>query len=73
MVIGLGEGTLVVAVAQLYFRIPLTGSLWLLYAAMTLYLLAMPAADVLHSLWPLAILAAVTLSAATWLCRRRAE
>ena len=40
MLIGLGEGTLVVAVATLYFRVPLTGSLALLYAAMTVYLLA---------------------------------
>ena len=32
MLIGLGEGTLVLAVATLYFRVPLTGSLWLLYA-----------------------------------------
>ena len=40
MLIGLGEGTLVLAVATLYFRVPLTGSLWLLYAGMTAYLLA---------------------------------
>jgi ABC-2 type transport system permease protein len=142
MVIGLGEGTLVVAVAQLYFRVPLTGSLGLLYAAMTVYLLAvvgiglfisslaltqqqailgtfacmvpmvllsgfaspvenmpdwlqtatlanpvrhfvvivkgvflkaMPAADVLQSLWPLGILAVLTLSAATWLFHSRTE
>jgi ABC-2 type transport system permease protein len=142
MLIGLGEGTLVVAVARLYFRVPLTGSLGLLYAAMVAYLLAvvgiglfisslaltqqqailgtfatmvpmvllsgfaspvenmpdwlqtatlanpvrhfvvivkgvflkaMPAADVLHSLWPLAVLAVLTLSAATWLFRRRTE
>jgi ABC-2 type transport system permease protein len=142
ILIGLGEGTLVVAVARLYFRVPLAGSLGLLYAAMTTYLLAvvgiglfissltltqqqailgtfatmvpmvllsgfaspvenmpdwlqtvtlanpvrhfvvivkgvflkaMPAADVLHSLWPLAVLAVLTLSAATWLFRRRTE
>jgi ABC-2 type transport system permease protein len=142
LLIGLGEGTLVVAVAQLYFHVPLTGSLGLLYAAMTVYLLAvvgiglfisslaltqqqailgtfatmvpmvllsgfaspvenmpdwlqvvtlanplrhfvvivkgiflkaMPATDVLHSLWPLAVLAVVTLSASTWLFRRRTE
>jgi ABC-2 type transport system permease protein len=142
MLIGLGEGTLVLAVATLYFRVPLTGSLWLLYAAMTAYLLAvvgiglfisslaltqqqailgtfacmvpmvllsgfaspvenmpdwlqtatlanplrhfivivkgvflkaMPAASVLHNLWPLVVLAVLTLSAATWLFRRRTE
>jgi ABC-2 type transport system permease protein len=142
MLIGLGEGTLVVAVATLYFRVPLTGSVALLYAAMTAYLLAvvgvglfisslaltqqqailgtfacmvpqvllsgfaspvenmpdwlqtatlanpvrhfivivkgvflkaMPLEDVLESLWPLMILAIVTLSAATWLFRRRTE
>jgi ABC-2 type transport system permease protein len=142
LLVGVGEGTLVVAVARLYFRVPLAGSLGLLYAAMLAYLLAvvgiglfisslaltqqqailgtfatmvpmvllsgfaspvenmpdwlqtatlanparhfvvivkgvflkgMPAADVLHSLWPLAVLAVVTLSAATWLFRRRTE
>ncbi len=40
MLIGLGEGTLVLAVATLFFHVPLTGSLWLLYAGMTAYLLA---------------------------------
>ncbi len=142
MLIGLGEGTLVVAVATLFFRVPLTGSLALLYAAMTAYLLAvvgiglfisslaltqqqailgtfacmvpmvllsgfaspvenmpdwlqtatlanpvrhfivivkgvflkaMPLEDVQQSLWPLVVLAFVTLSAATWLFRRRTE
>jgi ABC-2 type transport system permease protein len=142
MLIGLGEGTLVVAVATLYFRVPLTGSLALLYTAMTAYLLAvvgvglfisslaltqqqailgtfacmvpqvllsgfaspvenmpdwlqtatlanplrhfivivkgvflkaMPLEDVMHSLWPLVVIALVTLSAATWLFRRRTE
>jgi ABC-2 type transport system permease protein len=141
-VIGLGEGTLMVTMAVLVFHIPLTGSLALLYAGMSVFLLAvigvgllisslaatqqqailgtfsfmvpsvllsgfsspvenmpdwlqtitlanpirhfivivkgvflkaMPAPDVLHSLWPLAIIAAVTLSAASWLFRRRAE
>ena len=37
------------------------------------FLKGMPAVDVLHSLWPLAVLAVVTLSAATWLFRRRTE
>jgi ABC-2 type transport system permease protein len=140
--IGLAEGTLMVLVATFFFRIPLTGSVALLYASMSLYLLAvigiglfisslartqqqailgtfafmvpmillsgfaspvenmpdwlqavtlanparhfivivkgmflkaMPAADVLQSLWPLFVIAAVTLSAATWLFRRRVE
>jgi drug efflux transport system permease protein len=140
--IGLAEGTLMVTVAVVYFRIPLTGSVALLYASMSAFLLAilgiglfisslartqqqailgtfsfmvpmillsgfaspvenmpdwlqavtlanplrhfmvivkgmflkaMPAADVLHSLWPLLVIGLVTLSAATWLFRRRAE
>jgi ABC-2 type transport system permease protein len=37
------------------------------------FLKAMPAADVLHSLWPLLVIGLVTLSAATWLFRHRAE
>jgi ABC-2 type transport system permease protein len=142
LLIGLGEGTLVMAVATLYFRVPLTGSVTLLYAAMMLYLFAvigiglfisslaltqqqailgtfasmvpmvllsgfaspvenmpdwlqtvtlanpvrhfivivkgvflkaMPPTEVLHSLWPLMLIAAGTLSAATWLFRRRTE
>jgi ABC-2 type transport system permease protein len=140
--IGLAEGTLMVTVAVLFFRIPLTGSVALLYASMSAYLVAvigiglfisslartqqqailgtfsfmvpmmllsgfaspvenmpdwlqaltlanpvrhfivivkgvflksMPAADLLHSLWPLLVIGLVTLSAATWLFRRRAE
>jgi ABC-2 type transport system permease protein len=142
MLIGLGEGTLVLAVATLYFRVPLSGSLLLLYAAMTAYLLAvvgiglfisslaltqqqailgtfacmvpmvllsgfaspvenmpdwlqtatlinplrhfivivkgvflkaMPAAAMLQNLWTLGVLAMLSLSAATWLFRRRTE
>jgi ABC-2 type transport system permease protein len=142
LLIGWGEGTLMVTVAVLVFRVPLTGSLALLYVSMTVFLFAvigvglfisslartqqqailgtfacmvpmmllsgfaspienmpdwlqwltlanpirhfivivkgvflkaMPAADVLHSLVPLAVIAVVTLSAATWLFRRRAE
>jgi ABC-2 type transport system permease protein len=38
-----------------------------------LFLKDMPAAEVLRNLWPLAVIAAVTLSAATWLFRRRIE
>jgi ABC-2 type transport system permease protein len=142
LLIGVGEGTLVVMVARLYFRVPLTGSVALLYAAMVVYLFAvigiglfisslaltqqqailgtfatmvpmvllsgfaspvenmpdwlqtatlanpvrhfivivkgvflkaMPPGDVAHSLWPLMLIAAATLSAATWLFRRRTE
>jgi ABC-2 type transport system permease protein len=40
LLIGLVEGTGIVAVAVLWFRIPFLGSLALLYAALTLYLLA---------------------------------
>jgi ABC-2 type transport system permease protein len=36
------------------------------------FLKAMPAGDFLESLWPLVVIAAATLSAATWLFRRRA-
>jgi ABC-2 type transport system permease protein len=140
--VGLAEGTLMVTVAVVFFRIPLTGSVLLLYTSMSVYLLAvigiglfisslartqqqailgtfsfmvpmmllsgfaspvenmpdwmqvltlanparhfivivkgvflkaMPAADVLHSLWPLLVIGSVTLSAATWLFRRRME
>lgn len=38
-----------------------------------LFLKAMPAAAVLHQLWPLVIIACVTLSAAAWLFRARME
>jgi ABC-2 type transport system permease protein len=142
LLIGVGEGTLVVAVATLYFRVPLTGSVALLYAAMVVYLFAvigiglfvsslaltqqqailgtfasmvpmvllsgfaspvenmpdwlqtmtlanpvrhfivivkgvflkaMPPGEVMDSLWPLVGIATATLSAATWLFRRRTE
>jgi ABC-2 type transport system permease protein len=140
--VGVGEGTLMVTVAVFFFRIPLTGSVGLLYAGMSAYLLAvigiglfisslartqqqaivgsfsflvpmillsgfaspvdnmpdwlqaatlanparhfivivkgvflkaMPAPDLIHSLWPLLVIGLVTLSAATWFFRRRAE
>jgi ABC-2 type transport system permease protein len=38
-----------------------------------LFLKDMPAAEVLRNLWPLAVIALVTLSAATWLFRHRVE
>jgi ABC-2 type transport system permease protein len=38
-----------------------------------LFLKNMPAREVLHNLWPLALIALSTLSAATWLFRRRLE
>src|SRR5262249_11106259 len=38
-----------------------------------LFLKDLPAAEVLASLWPLALIALSTLSAATWLFRRRLE
>lgn len=38
-----------------------------------IFLKDMPAAEVLENLWPLAVIAAVTLSAASWLFRRRIE
>jgi ABC-2 type transport system permease protein len=38
-----------------------------------LFLKAMPAGDVLNQLWPLTIIAIVTLSAAAWLFRARME
>jgi ABC-2 type transport system permease protein len=37
------------------------------------FLKSMPTAEVLHNLWPLVVLAVLTLSAATWLFRRRTE
>jgi ABC-2 type transport system permease protein len=39
--IGIAEGTLMVSVAVLYFQIPLSGSVVLLYAGMSVYLLAL--------------------------------
>jgi ABC-2 type transport system permease protein len=36
------------------------------------FLKAMPVGNFLESLWPLVVIAAATLSAATWLFRRRA-
>jgi ABC-2 type transport system permease protein len=140
-IVGMAEGTLMVTVAVLVFRVPLTGSLALLYASMAVYLLAllgiglfisslastqqqailgtfsfmvpmmllsgfaspidnmpvwlqyltfanpvrhfmvivkglflkaMPAADVLNSLWPLAVIASATLTSSIRLFRRRA-
>jgi len=38
-----------------------------------LFLKGMPAADVLHQLWPLVLIALVTLSASAWLFRSRME
>jgi ABC-2 type transport system permease protein len=38
-----------------------------------LFLKAMPAASVFHQLWPLALIACVTLSASAWLFRARME
>jgi ABC-2 type transport system permease protein len=140
--IGVAEGTLMVIVAVFVFRVPLHGSLVILYAGMSAFLLAVigvgltvsslaktqqqailgafscmvpmtllsgfatpvenmpgwlqyltyanpyrhfifivkgvflkatPLVDVLHSLWPLAVIAAVTLTFSTWLFRRRVE
>jgi ABC-2 type transport system permease protein len=139
--IGIGEGTLMLIVAVFVFRVPLTGSVVLLYLGMSVFLLAiigiglfvsslaqtqqqailgtfscmvpisllsgfaspvenmpdwlqflslanplrhfivivkgiflksMPAVDLLHSLWPLVVIAAVTLVASTRLFHRRA-
>jgi ABC-2 type transport system permease protein len=140
-VIGLGEGTLIVLMVVFYFRVPLTGSVGLLYLGMSAFLLAiigvglfisslvrtqqqailgtfafmvpmmllsgfaspvenmpdwlqtvtlanparhfivivkgvflkaMPAGDLMHSIWPLLVIGLVTLAAADWLFRRRA-
>ena len=142
LLIGVAEGTGMILVGVLVFRVPLTGSVTLLYASMVVYLAAvigvglfisslahtqqqailgafvfmvpamllsgfaspienmpdwlqtatlanpirhfmvivkglflknMPAAEVLRSLWPLAVIACVTLAAATWLFRHRLE
>jgi ABC-2 type transport system permease protein len=45
------------------------------YVAMMkgLFLKGMPASMALDLIWPLAVIAAVTLSAATWLFRHRVE
>jgi ABC-2 type transport system permease protein len=142
LLIGLAEATMMIGVGVLAFRVPLHGSLALLYASMVVYLAAvigvglfisslartqqqailgafvfmvpaftlsgfatpienmpgwlqvatlanpvrhflvivkglflkdMPAGEVFPSLWPLALIALLTLSAATWLFRRRLE
>lgn len=142
LLIGLGEGTMMICVGTLAFRAPFYGSMALLYASMLVYLAAvigvglfisslartqqqailgafvfmvpavtlsgfaspienmpdwlqvvtlanplrhflvivkglflkdMPAGEVLANLWPLAVIALATLTAATWLFRRRLE
>jgi ABC-2 type transport system permease protein len=142
LLIGLAEGTMMIAVGVWGFHVPLHGSVALLYASMVVYLAAvigvglflsslaqtqqqailgafvflvpavtlsgfaspienmpdwlqwatmanpvrhflvivkglflkdMPAAEVLHNLWPLVLIALSTLSAATWLFRHRLE
>ena len=142
LLVGLAEATGMLLVGVLFFRVPLTGSVPLLYASMVVYLAAvigvglfisslartqqqailgafvfmvpsmllsgfaspienmpdwlqlatmanpvrhylvivkglflkgMPASEVLRNLWPLAVIAIVTLSAATWLFRHRLE
>lgn len=138
--IGLAEATMMIGVGVVVFRVPLHGSVALLYASMVVYLAAvigvglfisslartqqqailgafifmvpavtlsgfaspienmpdwlqsatlanplrhfliivkglflkdLPPAEVLHNLWPLALIALLTLSGATWLFRRR--
>ncbi len=140
LLIGLVEGSVIILASQLWFRVPLTGSLLLLYGALAVFLLCtigvglfisalsstqqqaimgaffflvpaiilsgfatpvqnmpdwlqtvtllnpvrhflvvlwgvflkdMPAVLVWQSVWPMAALAAVTLTAAAWLFRRR--
>jgi ABC-2 type transport system permease protein len=140
LLIGLGEATMIIVVGVVGFRVPMHGSLLLLYASMLVYLAAvigvglfisslartqqqailgafvfmvpavtlsgfaspienmpdwlqwatlanpiryflvivkglflkdLPAAEVLRNLWPLAGIATVTLTASTWLFRRR--
>lgn len=140
LLIGLAEGSIIIAASQLWFRVPLTGSPLLLYGALAVFLLAtigvglfisalsstqqqaimgaffflvptmilsgfatpvenmpdwlqtltlvnpvrhflvvlwgvflkgMPVALVWQSVWPMMLIAAVTLSGAAWLFRRR--
>lgn len=140
IVIGLGEASVTVAIAVLWFRIPLVGDIVLLYAAMLVYLMAivayglmisslartqqqailgaflfimpaiilsgfatpienmpdwvqwlthinpvryflvvvrgvflkdLPAEDAVDQIWPMAILAAINMTLAAWLFRRR--
>ncbi len=142
LVVGLAEGSLIIAYARFVFGVPLTGSLSLLYVAMTVYLAAvigvglfisslvatqqqamlgaftfvapaillsgfatpianmpdwlqpitlvnparyfliiikgvflkdMPAVEVLAQIWPMVLIAAFTLAAASWLFRRRMQ
>ncbi|MDD2391085.1 MAG: ABC transporter permease [Desulfobacterales bacterium] len=46
---------------------------WFLVIVRGIFLKDMPAADVLSNAWPLAVIALVTLAAATWLFRHRME
>lgn len=46
---------------------------WFLIIVRGVFLKDMPPADVLSNAWPLAVIAAVTLAAATWLFRHRME
>lgn len=140
LLIGLVEGSIIVLASQIWFKVPLTGSVLLLYGALTVFLLCtigvglfisalsstqqqaimgaffflvpaiilsgfatpvqnmpdwlqgltlanpvrhflvvlwgvflkdLPAALVWQSVWPMAVLAAVTLTGAAWLFRRR--
>lgn len=142
VLIGLGEGSFMLAMAVLHFGVPFTGSLGLLYLALVVFLLAivgvglfvsslsqtqqqailgafvfvvpavllsgyaapienmpdllqavtflnplrhmfaivkgimlkdLPAADVLASVWPMAVIALATLSGSAWLFRRRLD
>jgi ABC-2 type transport system permease protein len=142
LIIGIGEGSLIVGFAHFVFGVPLTGSVTLLYLAMAVYLAAvigvglfisslvstqqqamlgaftfvapaillsgfatpianmpdwlqtitlinparyflvvikgvflkdMPASEVLGQIWPMALIAIFTLSAASWLFRRRLQ
>ena len=140
LLIGLVEGSIIVIASQVWFQVPLTGSLWLLYGALAVFLLCiigiglfisalaatqqqaimgaffflvpaiilsgfatpvqnmpdwlqavtlvnpvrhflvvlwglflkdLPAALVWQSVWPMALLAVLTLAGAAWLFRRR--
>jgi ABC-2 type transport system permease protein len=142
LILGLAEGSLIIAYAHFAFSVPLTGSVFLLYVGMVVYLAAvigvglfisslvatqqqamlgaftfvapaillsgfatpianmpewlqtvtlvdparyflviikgvflkdMPAGEVFDQIWPMVLIAAFTLSAATWLFRRRLQ
>ena len=83
LIVGLFNGTIFLLIATLVFQIPFTGSILLLYASLTVYMISvivnglftkdMPLGTVFENAWPLIVIALVTMTSAGWLFRRRME